>query len=352
MKAGIVGFPGSGRRTLFGLLTRTEAGVTGRPAKLGVLKIPDERLNEVARIQGSRKITPATIELSLIQGLLKGESREKLDLPAIRNLDVLIHVVRAFRDPIVSHPEGSVDPVRDIENMDLEFMLADLDVVEKRLERIQSDAGKGVKPDPRELAALERARKALSAETPLRAVMTDDEQKTLRGYALLTAKPRLLVVNAGEDEVDLDWTENPRLKNRVEAPATKLCSVSARIEAEIAELSPEDARSFREDLGLTEDTLDRVVKATFTLMGMLTFYTGEEKETRAWIIPRGTRAVAAAGAVHSDMERGFIRAEVVPFEILGREESWRACRDKGLVRLEGKSYLVADGDVIYFRFHV
>ncbi len=352
MKAGIVGFPGSGRRTLFSLLTRAETGGTGRSAKLGMLQIPDERLSEVARIQGSKKKTPANIELAIIQGLVKGESREKLDLPAIRNLDVLIQVVRAFRDPIVSHPEGSVDPVRDIEIVDLELMLADLSVVEKRLERLESDAGKGVKPDPREIGALERARETLSAETPLRAVLTDEEQKTLRGYALLTAKPRLLVVNTGEDEIGLDWTDDPKWKNRIEAPATTLCSVSARIEAEIAELTPEDARSFREDFGLTENTVERIVKAASALLGMLTFFTGEEKEARAWIIPRGTTAVAAAGSVHSDMERGFIRAEVVPFEILRREGSWSVCREKGLVRLEGKSYLVQDGDVIYFRFHV
>jgi GTP-binding protein YchF len=352
MKAGIVGFPASGRRTLFNLLTHVETGGTRGTVKLGMLKIPDERLNEVARIQGSKKATPANIELVVIPGLVKGESREKLNLSAIRNLDVLIHVVRAFREPSVSHPEGSIDPVRDMEVMDLELILADLGVVEKRLERLESDAGKGVKPDSRELAALEHARETLSAETPLRAVLTDDEQRTLRGYALLTAKPRLLVVNTGEDEIGRDWAKDPKLKSQIEAPATTLCSVSARIEAEIAELNPEDAKIFRDDLGLTENTVERIVKATFALMGMITFFTGEEKEARAWIIPRGTTAVAAAGSVHSDMERGFIRAEVVPFEILAKEGSWGGCREKGLVRLEGKSYLVEDGDVIYFRFHV
>jgi ribosome-binding ATPase YchF (GTP1/OBG family) len=239
-----------------------------------------------------------------------------------------------------------------MEVMELELMLADLGVVEKRLERLRSDAGKGMKPDPRELAALERARDTLSRETPLRAVLNDEEQKVLRGYALLTAKPRLLVVNAGEDEIDLDWSENSKLKSQIEAPATTLCSVSARVEAEIAELTPEDATIFREDLGLTGNTAERIVEATFALMGMITFFTGEEKEARAWIIPRGATAVTAAGSVHSDMERGFIRAEVVPFEILVKEGSWSVCREKGLVRVEGKSYLVADGDVIYFRFHV
>jgi GTP-binding protein YchF len=352
MKAGIVGFPASGRRTLFNLLTRAEAGNSRGIAKLGTLRIPDERLNEVARIQGSKKATPANIELFVIPGLVKGESREKLNLSAIRNLDVLIHVVRAFRNSSVSHPEGSVDPVRDIEVMDLELMLADLGVVDKRLERLRSDAGKGVKPDPRELAALERARDTLSRETPLRSVLNDEERKTLRGYALLTAKPRLLVVNVGEDEIGLDWTENSKVKRQIDTAATTLCSVSARIEAEIAELTPEDAKTFREDLGLTGNTVERIVKATFALMGMITFFTGEEKETRAWIVPRGTKAVTAAGSIHSDMERGFIRAEVVPFEVLAEEGSWSGCREKGLVRLEGKSYLVEDGDVVYFRFHV
>jgi ribosome-binding ATPase YchF (GTP1/OBG family) len=202
------------------------------------------------------------------------------------------------------------------------------------------------------MSALAKARDALSEAIPLRAVLSPDEQIKLRGYALLTAKPYLLVVNTGEDEVAKDSTEALNLGRWAVSPATRISYVSARIEAEIAELPPDDARAFREDLGIDEGTVERILRAAFELMGLVTFYTAEEKEARAWVIPRQTRAVTAAGEVHSDMERGFIRAEVIPFEILTEEGSWSGCRDKGLLRLEGKDYPVADGDVIYFRFHI
>jgi GTP-binding protein YchF len=352
MKAGIIGFRGAGRRTLFSLLTRTADASPGDTAQVGILKISDSRLDEVARIQGSRKRTPGTIEYVLVPGLVKGGSREKLDLASIRSVDVLVHVVRAFEEPTVPHPEGTVDPLRDIEIVDLELALADLDVVEKRIERLQSDAKKGKKPDPVELTLLERARESLAAATPLRSVFSTAERNRLRGYALLTAKPCLVILNIGEDTPVEDWSGKPELVRWAGAPETRIGFVSARIEAEIAELPPEDAKVFREDLGLTEATVERIVRETFELMGMITFFTAEDKEARAWIVPRGTRAVVAAGTVHSDMERGFIRAEVVPADVLMSAGSWSTCREKGLLRLEGKDYPVADGDVIYFRFHV
>jgi GTP-binding protein YchF len=352
MKAGIIGIPGAGRRTTFNLLTRAAEPRSGHQAQIGVLKIPDARLDDVARIRGSRKVTPATIEFALVPGLVKGESRERLDLPSIRNVDTLVHVVRNFEEPSVPHPEGTIAPARDIEIVELELALADLGVIENRIERLQNDAKKGNKFDAAEMALLERARDATAKEIPLRAILTDEEKNRLRGYALLTAKPCLLVINVGEDQAALDPTREHSLVPFAQAPGMRLCFVSARIEAEIAELSPEDARVFREDLGLSEGTVERLVRESFELMNMLTFFTAEEKEARAWVIPRGTRALAAAGTVHSDMERGFIRAEVVPHELLAAEGSWSACRDKGILRLEGKDYPVADGDVIYFRFNV
>lgn len=347
-----MGIPGSGRRTIFNLLTPATEARSGHQAQIGVLKISDIRLDEVARIQGSRKITPATIEFALFPGLVKGESRDRLDLPSIRNVDVLVHVVRSFEEPTVAHPEVTIAPARDIEIVELELALADLGIIEKRIERLESDAKKGNKFDPAEMALLGRARDALEKAIPLRAVLTEEEKSRLRGYALLTAKPCLLVVNVGEDQAASDPTRELGLEPFSEAPGMRLCFVSARLEAEIAELSPEDARVFREDLGLGEETVERLVREAFELMNMLTFFTAEAKEARAWIIPRGTRALAAAGTVHSDMERGFIRAEVVPHDLLAAEGSWRACRDKGIMRLEGRDYLVADGDVIYFRFNV
>ena len=226
------------------------------------------------------------------------------------------------------------------------------DLVTKRLARLETDTKKGQKPDPKEMASLEKAKKALTSETPLREVLTEDDQKRLRGFALLTAKPRLLVINIGEQDIGTDWPETLELREWMEAPRTRLSHVTARIEAEMTELSQEDALSLREDLGLEEGTAERLVRAAFDLTSMITFYTADEKEARAWNIPQGTRAPAAAGAVHSDMERGFIRAEVVPFDVLIEEESWTACREKGRLRLEGKDYPVADGDVIYFRFNV
>ncbi len=352
MQAGIVGLSGVGRRSLFSLLTRLAGEAPGRTTRIGILRIPDRRLEEVASIRKSRKTTPATIEFVLIPGLVKGESRERLDLPALRNVDLLVQVVRAFDDPVVPHPEGSVAPSRDIEVVDLELALADLSVVEKRIERLETDRKKGNKPEPAEVKALAKARDALADGTPLRAVLSPEDQKKLRGYALLTAKPYLLVVNAGEDEAGKDLADALDLGRWAEAPATRISYVSARIEAEIAELPQEDAQAFREDLGIGEGTVERILRSAFNLMDLVTFYTAEEKEARAWVIPQGTPAVTAAGTVHSDMERGFIRAEVVPFDILAEEGSWSGCRDKGLLRLEGKDYRVADGDVIYFRFHV
>ena len=353
MKVGILGLAGSGRRTIFSLLTHVAAG-SGREAQLGVLKIPDERLDELDRLHESRKTTPATIQFVLVPGLVKGESQEKLDLPALRSVEVLVHVVRAFDDPSVAHPEGSVDAARDIEMVELELTLADLALVEKRVERLQSDSGKGKPVDRQELEALERAKTSLADGIALRGVLSEADQTRLRGYALLTVKPLLLLLNVGEDDAG-DGDELPDklgLGRWVNAPEVRFAYASAKIESEMAELSPDDALPFRESLGLAEDTIERIVSAAFELLGMITFYTTSEKESRAWIIGRGAPAATAAGTIHSDMERGFIRAEVVHYDVLREEGTWNACRDKGILRLEGKDYPLADGDVVIFRFNV
>jgi GTP-binding protein YchF len=353
MKAGILGLAGSGRRTLFSLLTHAVASGSGREAQLGVLKIPDERLQDIGRLHGSRKITPATIQFVLVPGLVKGESTEKLDLPALRAVEVLVHVVRAFEEPSVPHPEGSVDPARDVEIVELELTLADLTLVERRLKRLGVDAGKGKKIDRLEHAALERARESLAEGNPLRSVLSKEDGSRLRGYALLTAKPLLLLLNVSEDDAARkDLPDKLGLVRWTKAPEVRLAHVSAKIEAEMAELSSDDAQAFRESLGLAEDTVERIVSAAFDLLGTITFYTSEEKETRAHVIPRGTPASVAAGSVHSDMARGFIRAEVVPYDVLKSAGSWSACREKGLLRLEGKEHPIADGDVVIFRFNV
>jgi len=352
MKAGIVGFSGVGKRTLFQLLTQVAGTGGGRTEQVGVLKVPDPKLAELTRLHESRKTTPATIEFVLIPSLVKGRS-DQLDLGNLRNVDVLVHVVRAFENPAVAHPEGSVDPARDIEIMELELTLADLAVVEKRHERLLTDSKKGNKADPRELELLARAKEALGEGKPLRAVLSAEERERLKGYALLTAKPMLAVINVDENRAaDPEITTKLDLEDWTKAPDFRLTHVSAKIEAEIAELSPEDARGFREDLGLSEGMVERVVRAAFELLRLITFYTAGDTESRAWIVTRDTKAVKAAGTIHSDMERGFIRAEVVNYDALIDEGSWNACRDKGLLRLEGKDYPIQESDVVYFRFNV
>lgn len=352
MKAGIIGFEGVGKRTLFQLLTQVAGAGGGRTEQLGVLKVPDERLLTLSRLHESRKTTQATIDFVLIPSLAKGRS-DKLDLSSLRTVDVLVHVVRAFDEPSVPHPEGSVDAARDLEMVELELTLADLTVVEKRIERIETDSKKGKKAETKELPLLAKARDALSEGKPLRAAMPVDELDALRGYALLTAKPMLAVVNVSESEAkNPDVVKALGLEAYLGAPSLGVTVVSAKIEAEIAELPPDEAAAFREDLGLEEGMVERIVRAAFDLMQVITFYTAGDTESRAWIIPRHTRAVKAAGTIHSDIERGFIRAEVVPYDVLVKEGSWNACRDKGLLRLEGKEYPVAEADVVYFRFNV
>jgi hypothetical protein len=347
MKAGIVGFEGVGKRTLFALLTQVAGAASSRTEQVGVLKVPDPKLSILTKLHESRKTTAATVEFVLIPGLVKGRSKEKLDVSSLRAVDVLVHVVRAFEEPSVPHPEGSVDAKRDIEMMELELTLADLGVVEKRIERLEADSRKGRKGELQDLPVLIRAKDALSEGRPLREALTLEERDALRGYALLTAKPMLLAVNLPESVAN-----DVRTLDLGEKPGLAVAYVSARIESEIAELSPEEAKAFREELGLSEGMVERVVRAAFELMGVITFYTAGDTESRAWIVPRKTRAVKAAGTIHSDIERGFIRAEVVQYDVLVREGSWNACRDKGLLRLEGKDYPIAEADVVYFRFNV
>jgi GTP-binding protein YchF len=353
MKAGIVGFEGVGKRTLFALLTQVAGAASSRTEQVGVLKVPDQKLSTLSRLHESRKTTPATVEFVLIPGLVKGRSKEKLDVASLRAVDVLVHVVRAFEEPSVPHPEGSVDAARDIEMMELELTLADLGVVEKRIERLEADQKKGRKGELQDLPVLTRARESLSEGRPLREALSLEERDALRGYALLTAKPMLLVVNVSESDArEPDLGKKLGLAKWSGSPGTAVAYVSARIESEIAELPPDEAKAFREELGLSGGAVERVVRAAFDLMGVITFYTAGDTESRAWIVPRKTRAVKAAGTIHSDIERGFIRAEVVPYDVLVREGSWNACRDKGLLRLEGKEYPIAEADVVYFRFNV
>jgi len=292
-----------------------------------------------------------------VPGVSKGEGHALVDLPALRGIDALVHVVRAFESDVVPHPEGSVDPLRDARMLDLELILADLGAIEKRLERIDANIKKANRAeDVAERELFRKIASALEAERPLRDVTLEaDEKKRLRNYSFLSEKPVLLVVNLGEAELKdaARALERTGLAAFAESrPRVGLCPVAAPIEAEIAQLPAADAKAFLDDLGLREPGLDRVIRTSYELLGLISFLTAGDDECRAWTIRRGTKAQQAAGEIHSDIERGFIRAEVVAFNELMAHGSIAACRDKGALRLEGKEYVVQDGDVINFRFAV
>ncbi len=358
MKTAIVGLSAVGKSTLFGLLTGAAAPVrSGRPeARVGIAKVPDSRVDRLAEIYHPKKTTHATVEYVDVPGVAKGEGASLVDLPALRGIDALLHVVRAFESEAVPHPDGSVDPLRDAKMVELELILADLGAVERRIERLEANIKKANRAeDVAERAVFLKLKAHLEGERPLRELeLSDEERRRLRGYALLSEKPLLLAVNLGEGQIK-DATalvERSGLAAFAARPGCALCPVSAPIEAEMAQLPPEDARIFREDLDLEEPGLDRVIRTSYALLGLVSFLTAGADECRAWTIRRGTKAQLAAGTIHSDIERGFIRAEVVAFDDLLAAGSIAACREKGTLRLEGKDYVVRDGDVINFRFNV
>jgi ribosome-binding ATPase len=358
MKVGIIGLSSVGKSTLFSLLTGAAAAAPGgRPeARLGVARVPDSRVEALAKLYSPKKKTLATVEYVDVPGVAKGEGSALVDLPALRGVDALVHVVRAFESDLVPHPDGSVDPLRDVKMLELELILADLGAVEKRLERLEANIKKLNKAeDVAERVTFLKMKEALESEKPLRDLaLSDEERRRLRNYSFLSDKPLLLAVNLGENQMKgADaLLASSGIQAFAEGPGLAVCPISAPIEAEMSELAPEDAAGFREELGLTEPGLDRVIRTSYALLGLLSFLTAGEDECRAWTIRKGTKAQLAAGAIHSDIERGFIRAEVVAFEDLMAAGSLAACRDKGTLRLEGKEYIVRDGDVINFRFNV
>jgi ribosome-binding ATPase len=357
VKAGIIGLPSVGKSTLFQLLTGAAPAAGGRPEpRVGIARVPDRRVEALAEMYRPRKKTHATVEYVDVPGVGKGEGSALVDLPALRGVDALVHVVRAFESETVPHPEGSVDPPRDAHMLELELILADLGAAERRLERLEANIKKSRRSeDLAEREVFTALKQALESERPLRELSLGDEDKRrLRSYSLLSEKPLLLVINLGESGIrdSARFLEQSGLQALASRPGVALCPVSATIEAEIAQLGGEDARAFLDDLGLAEPGLDRVIRTSYELLGLISFLTAGEDECRAWTIRKGTRAQQAAGEIHSDIERGFIRAEVVAFDDLMAAGSIAACREKGTLRLEGKDYLVRDGDVINFRFNV
>jgi GTP-binding protein YchF len=362
LRAALVGLSGSGKTTLFQLMTSlrdgTSQGSRGRAeANVGISRVPDERLDRLTAMYNPRKRVPATVEFA---DTAAAGPQALTDVAPFRNADALLHVVRAFRDPSVPLAEGSLDPPRDAQRMEDELILTDLGIAEKRLERLAKDLKKAKTSDlEHEHDVLLRCRTSLEAGTPLRALaLGADDLKRLRGFQFLSAKPLLLVVNV--DEADLTsgvggtaLAEAPAragLDSFLSRAATRAVGVCAKIELEIAQLDAADASAFLGELGLSESGLDRIIRASYDLLGYISFFTVGEDECRAWSVPRGTSAQLAAGEIHSDIARGFIRAEVVSYDALVQRGSLAVCRDHGDLRLEGKEYIVKDGDVINFRF--
>jgi GTP-binding protein YchF len=362
LRLGIVGLPNVGKSTLFNALTSARALVANYPfatiePNTGVVQVPDPRLDALARIVSPERTVPAVVEFVDIAGLVKGASEgEGLGnqfLANIREVDAIVQVVRCFEDPDVQHVVGAVDPVRDREIINIELGLADLASVEKRLDKTTRAARSGDLQAKLEQRLLESLRDALAAGRPARSVTpTDEEAPAYRSFNLLTAKPVLYAANVGENEISTGNRHVEALRAAIEreGESAEIVTFSAKVEAELAELAPQDRKEFLDSLGVTESGLDRLAHAAYHLLGLQSYFTAGEKEVRAWTIHRGDKAPAAAGAIHSDFEKGFIRAETVAYEDFVRVGGWKPAREQGLSRAEGKEYVVQDGDVMLFRF--
>jgi ribosome-binding ATPase len=366
LRAALIGLSSSGKSTLFELMTsarETTRATHGKAeASIGISKVPDPRLDRLTAMFNPRKRVPATVEFSdmAAQGRAGG-AQALVDVAAYKNADALVHVLRAFQDPSVAHPSGSIEPARDAQAMEDELILADLGVAERRLERLEKDLKKNRSADlERERDVVTLCRSALEEGRPLRSLdLKGEDLKRLRGFQFLSAKPLLIVINLDESQLTSGGQGATKIEQAAGAAgltpflsraATAAVAVCAKIELEIAQLDAADAAAFLSDLGLSESGLDRVIRATYDLLGYISFFTVGEDECRAWSIPRNTHAQVAAGEIHSDIARGFIRAEVVAYDALIARGSMAACRDHGEVRLEGKEYVVQDGDIINFRF--
>ena len=361
MKIAITGLANSGKTTIFNALTGLNLETTIYPTltaepHLGVVKVPDSRIEKLAAIYKPKKTTYATVEYVDYIGITKGDiEQNKKVSDLIKDVDAVVHVVRGFEDESIVHPLGNVNPARDAETVELEMIFGDLELVEKRLERMEQGKKRGKKPDETEKKVLLKCKEILEKETPLRDIeFSEEEQKTMRNLQFMSIKPVVIVLNVSEKDLNSEETAGTtsELQKFFKGKQVKVLNLCGKIEMEIAQLSPEEASAFLDDLGIHEPALNRLIHVSYDLLGLISFLTVGEDEVRAWTIKKGTDAQKAAGKIHSDIERGFIRAEVVSFDDFISHGSMSAAREKGLLRLEGKTYEVKDGDIINFRFNV
>lgn len=359
MKVAVIGLSNSGKTTLFNALTGQNIETTlyatssGEPNR-GVVKVPDARIDRLSEIFKPKKTTYATIEYIDYVGMTKGDTEQnKKVFDLIKDADAVVQVVRSFEDDAVVHPLAAIDPARDIETLELELIFGDLDLVEKRLDRMEQGAKRGKKPNEAEKRLLLKCKEHLEKETPLRDVQfTEEEKIAMRPLQFLSTKPEIVVLNVGENDINSERTESLRSDIQSRFPSLSVLSLCGKIEMEIAQLSADEKDPFLQELGIDEPASNKLIHSCYAILGLISFITAGEDEVKAWTISRNTPALYAAGKIHSDIERGFIRAEVISYEDFISSGNMQTAKEKGLMRLEGKTYEVKDGDIINFRFNV